>query len=80
MERLKSALNVLEGAVIRLEKIKIEKIIKTLQKDLREQEENRFVNGMRLDTELENQIADLQNRTNISCRLYRQFVIDVKGN
>lgn len=69
-----------DNAVIRLEKIKIEKIIKTLQKDLREQEENRFVNGMRLDTELENQIADLQNRTNISCRLYRQFVIDVKGN
>lgn len=68
-----------DNAVIRLEKIKIEKVIKLLQKDLREQEENQFLNALRLDNELEKQIEELQNSANIKCKVKRQFILDIQG-
>ena len=68
-----------DNAVIRLEKIKIEKVIKLLQKDLREQEENQFLNELRLDNELEKEITELQNSANIKCKIKRQFILDIQG-
>lgn len=68
-----------EETPVRIEKLKTEKQLKVLQKNLREQEESLFLNGLKLDTELEKQIAEIQNKRKISANAKRQFIIEIKG-
>ena len=68
-----------ESTPVRIEKLKIEKQLKILQKELRQQEENLFLNSLRLDSELEKQIDELRDKSRIKCRADRQFLIQVKG-
>ena len=69
-----------EETPVRIEKLKTEKQLKVLQKDLREQEENLFLSGLKLDTELEKQIAEIQNATKIKAKMQRQFVVQIRNN
>lgn len=62
----------------RLKKLALEKKITTLRREYMKNIENQFLNAMRLDLELEQQIKDFTNKEKLTATVTREFVIKVE--
>lgn len=61
----------------RLKELTIGKQLKTLEQELRKKEENLFFEQMRLDVDLEAQIAEFLNNTKLTVNVRRQFLLKI---
>ncbi len=75
---IKRAEKVLAGAVDRISKIKADKQVKILSRDLRQREDSIFMDGMRLDLALEEQIKAFTSEQRFSAEVLRHFLVEVK--
>lgn len=64
----------------RVKQMQAQKKLRVLQHEFLEKEENLFLDGMRLDVELEERIKELVNNDDLECEARRHFVIQVNGN
>ena len=61
------------------EKVQAEKRKTAAQKELKQKEQQLFLDGMRLDVELEGQIKKLADDMRLTAEVKREFVIKVEG-
>lgn len=63
----------------RVKQMQAQKKLRVLHREFLEKEENLFLDGMKLDMELEEKITELINNDDLECEARRQFVIQVSG-
>lgn len=76
---IKSAEKDLSVAKDRLSKIKADKSLKLLRRDLQRFEDSLFMEGMRLDVELQQQIDNISDKQQLTTTVQRHFLIEIKG-
>ena len=76
---VKSMENSLGRASSIAEKVQAEKRKSAAKKELKQREQQLFLDGMRLDLELEEQIKGLADGAKMTAEVKRQFVINVEG-
>lgn len=69
-----------EHANERVKKMRAERQLKLAQKELMEKEENLFLHAAKLDFELEKQIQEITNNSQITAKVKRHYLIEVYGN
>jgi len=83
IETLRSEVNTLTGGLGRVnsiaEKIQAEKRKTLAQKKLKKREQDLFLDGMRLDVELDEQMKRLTDEMKLTADIKRQFVITIRG-
>lgn len=77
--QVKAAENDLRKGLSGLEKLKLQKQCSALTKELKQAEENLFMQRLQLDRELDEQIQELMHNAQLTANIERQFVIQVKG-
>ncbi|MFR9540289.1 MAG: DEAD/DEAH box helicase [Rikenellaceae bacterium] len=74
---IKRAEKSVAAATDRLSKIKADKGLKVLKRDLQQREDNLFMEGMRLDVALEEQIKAFTSEQRFSAEVLRHFIIEI---
>jgi hypothetical protein len=64
----------------RVAQMQAQKNLRVLQRDFLEREERLYLDGMKLDVELEERINEFINNEDLECEARRHFVIQVSGN
>ncbi|MFR9596823.1 MAG: DEAD/DEAH box helicase [Rikenellaceae bacterium] len=77
-EEVRRAEKMVDEAMDRLTKIKADKQVKVLRSDLRKREEALFMDGLRLDVALEEQIKEFSSSRRFSVEILRHFLVEVK--
>lgn len=78
--KVKEAERVLADAPDRISKIRADKNLKLMQAELRQKRDNLFMERMRLDLKLEEQINAFIDTQRFTAKLLRHYVIEVRGN
>lgn len=78
--QVKTALADLEKEHSRLERMTLQRRCSQLTMELKQAEENLFIQRCKLDTELEEQIQELLGNAQLTAKIERLFVIQVNGN
>lgn len=68
----------LEEAGGRLERLTLEKKMNAVHKELLQKQENQFLEEMKIDADMENQIEEFLGREKTSAKAVRQFVINLE--
>lgn len=76
---IKRAERELAEAVDRLKRIQADKQVKVLRSELRKKEDSIFMDRMRLDVQLEQEIEALKSRSGLKAKVERHFLINVIG-
>lgn len=76
---VKRAERELAEAADRLKKIQADKQVKVLKNELRKKEDSIFMDQMRLDLQLEQEIEALKSRNGLRAKVERHFLINVSG-
>jgi hypothetical protein len=83
IEAMRAEVNALMGGLGRTnslaEKVQAEKRKSAAQKELKKREQQLFLDGMRLDVELDGQMKKLAEDAELTAEVKRQFVIRVEG-
>ena len=77
--QVKTAENDLRKGLSGLEKLKLQKQCSALTRELKQAEENLFMQRLQLDRELDEQIQELMHNAQLTAEIERQFVVQVKG-
>lgn len=77
--QVKTALADLEKGLPRLELMALKRQCSKLTLELREAEQNLFIQRCKLDTELEGQIQELLGNAQLTAKIERLFVVQVRG-
>jgi len=77
---VKASEQALDKSKTTLEKLEAKKRLATLQREIKQGEQNLFMDGLRLDAECERQIKELFDTAQLSTVVKRQFIIEVKSN
>ena len=70
---------ILEADVPRLEKIAANRALTALRRELKESEQNHFMDGLKLDMLLEEQLQKFLDDSQLRAEVKRQFVVQVRG-
>lgn len=68
----------LENASDRMKKLELQKKLHTLQKELKQGEQNQFFDNLRLEQDMEGQIKALMESAELAAKVERLFVVKVK--
>lgn len=77
--QVKAAENDLRKGLSGLEKLKLQKQCSALTRELKQAEQNLFMQRLQLDRELEEQIQELVNNAQLTAEIERQFIINVNS-
>lgn len=77
--QVKTAESDLRKGLSGLEKLKLQKQCSALTRDLKQAEENLFMQRLQLDRELDEQIQELMHNAQLTANIERQFVVQVRG-
>ena len=69
----------LNGELSRVEKLESQKKLAALHKELKQSEQNLFMNGLKLDMLLEENIKQFIENAQLTVEVNRQFVVQVRG-
>lgn len=69
----------LNGELSRVEKLESQKKLAALRKELKQSEQNLFMNGLKLDMLLEENIKRFIENAQLTVEVNRQFVVQVRG-
>ena len=70
----------LEKPATRIEKIRLQKEVSALRKELKTREQNLFFDGLRLEQELEEQVKHLLGDAVLTATFKREFIIRIQPN
>lgn len=69
----------LENPATRIEKIRLQKELSALRKELKTREQNLFFDGLRLEQELEEQVKRLLGDATLTATVKREFLIRIRN-
>lgn len=77
--QVKTAENDLRKGLSGLEKLKLQKQCSALTRELKQAEENLFMQRLQLDRELDEQIQELMHNAQLTANIERQFMVEIRG-
>lgn len=78
--QVKAAENDLRRGISGLEKLKLQKQCSALTRELKQAEQNLFMQRLQLDSELDEQIQELVDNAQLTAEIERHFIIQVTSN